>query len=69
MVILGWIDSIWVLFDLTDWLIDRRHCDIKWQKDTLEIREKINAAIQDMPPVDEITQLLSGTCMYIFVQM
>lgn len=46
----------------TDWLLDRRHCDVKWQTGVLEVREKINAAIQDMPPVDEITQLLSGTC-------
>lgn len=37
---------------------------MKWQTAVLEIREKINAAIQDMPPVDEISQLLSGTCMY-----
>ena len=35
---------------------------MKWQTGVLEVREKINAAIQDMPPVDEITQLLSGTC-------
>lgn len=50
---------------ITDWLLDRRHCDMKWQTGVLEIREKINAAIQDMPPVDEISQLLSGTCMVI----
>ena len=47
---------------IIDWLLDRRHCDVKWQAAVLEIREKINAAIQDMPPVDEISQLLSGTC-------
>lgn len=50
---------------ITDWLLDRRHCDVKWQTTVLEIREKINAAIQDMPPVDEISQLLSGTCTVI----
>lgn len=38
---------------------------MKWQTAVLEIREKINAAIQDMPPVDEISQLLSGTCTVI----
>jgi len=46
--------------------LDRRHCDVKWQAAVLEIREKINAAIQDMPPVDEITQLLSGTYINYF---
>ncbi|XP_001634485.2 CDK5 regulatory subunit-associated protein 3 [Nematostella vectensis] len=51
---------------LLDWLLDRRHCDIKWQAAALEIREKINAAIQDMPPVEEITTLLSGTFINYF---
>ncbi|KAJ7381249.1 CDK5 regulatory subunit associated protein 3 [Desmophyllum pertusum] len=51
---------------LLDWLLDRRHCDVKWQTAVLEIREKINAAIQDMPPVDEISQLLSGTYINYF---
>lgn len=51
---------------LLDWLLDRRHCDVKWQTGVLEVREKINAAIQDMPPVDEITQLLSGTYINYF---
>ncbi|PFX23211.1 CDK5 regulatory subunit-associated protein 3-like [Stylophora pistillata] len=51
---------------LLDWLLDRRHCDVKWQTSVLEVREKINAAIQDMPPVDEITQLLSGTYINYF---
>lgn len=52
---------------ISDWLLDRRHCDVKWQTAVLEIREKINAAIQDMPPVDEISQLLSGTCESISI--
>ena len=47
---------------LTDWLIDRRHVNFKWQTAALAIREKINLAIQDMPEVDEIKQLLAGTC-------
>ncbi|XP_067022124.1 CDK5 regulatory subunit-associated protein 3-like isoform X1 [Acropora muricata] len=51
---------------LLDWLLDRRHCDIKWQGVVLEIRQKINAAIQDMPPVEEITQLLSGAYINYF---
>ncbi|EDO42422.1 predicted protein [Nematostella vectensis] len=51
---------------LLDWLLDRRHCDVKWQAAALDIREKINAAIQDMPPVEEITTLLSGTFINYF---
>jgi hypothetical protein len=48
-------------------LIDRRHCQSKWQDSALVIREKINEAIQDMPAVDEIMQLLSGSCMYFLI--
>lgn len=51
---------IWV--SATDWLVDRRHCTLKWQSLVLTIREKINAAIQDMPESQEIAQLLSGSC-------
>ncbi|CAN7980815.1 unnamed protein product, partial [Ixodes pacificus] len=47
---------------LLDWLISRRHCNKDWQAKALVVREKINAAIQDMPEVEEITNLLSGTC-------
>ena len=52
----------------SEWLIDRSHCDAKWQATSMTIREKINAAIQDMPAVEEITQLLSGTCRCTFHQ-
>lgn len=45
-----------------DWLVDRRHCNLKWQSLVLTIREKINAAIQDMPESEEIARLLSGSC-------
>lgn len=45
-----------------DWLVDRRHCNLKWQNVVKDIREKINAAIQDMPENEEIKQLLSGSC-------
>ena len=51
---------IWV--SAIDWLVDRRHCNLKWQSLVLTIREKINAAIQDMPESQEIAQLLSGSC-------
>uniref|UniRef100_A0AAR2KZB1 CDK5 regulatory subunit associated protein 3 n=1 Tax=Pygocentrus nattereri TaxID=42514 RepID=A0AAR2KZB1_PYGNA len=48
------------------WLVDRRHCSLKWQSAVMAIREKINAAIQDMPENDEIKQLLSGSYIHYF---
>nr|XP_055113304.1 CDK5 regulatory subunit-associated protein 3 isoform X5 [Symphalangus syndactylus] len=51
---------------LRDWLVDRRHCSLKWQSLVLTIREKINAAIQDMPESEEIAQLLSGSYIHYF---
>lgn len=42
--------------------MDRRHCNLKWQSRVQAIREKINAAIQDMPENQEIKQLLDGAC-------
>ncbi|EPQ05082.1 CDK5 regulatory subunit-associated protein 3 [Myotis brandtii] len=49
-----------------NWLVDRRHCNLKWQSLVLTIREKINAAIQDMPESEEIAQLLSGSYIHYF---
>ncbi|KAM9112821.1 CDK5 regulatory subunit-associated protein 3 isoform 1-T1 [Pangshura tecta] len=51
---------------LLDWLVDRRHCNLKWQSHVLTIREKINAAIQDMPESEELKQLLSGSYIHYF---
>ncbi|MED6269686.1 CDK5 regulatory subunit-associated protein 3 [Characodon lateralis] len=51
---------------LLDWLLDRRHCNIKWQSTVKTVREKINAAIQDMPENEEIKQLLSGSYIHYF---
>nr|XP_040032840.1 CDK5 regulatory subunit-associated protein 3 isoform X2 [Gasterosteus aculeatus aculeatus] len=51
---------------LLDWLLDRRHCNLKWQTAVKEIREKINAAIQDMPENEEIKHLLSGSYIHYF---
>ncbi|XP_061764113.1 CDK5 regulatory subunit-associated protein 3 isoform X2 [Nerophis ophidion] len=51
---------------LLDWLVDRRHCNLKWQNDVKVIREKINAAMQDMPESEEIKQLLSGSYIHYF---
>nr|XP_057924425.1 CDK5 regulatory subunit-associated protein 3 isoform X1 [Doryrhamphus excisus] len=51
---------------LLDWLIDRRHCNLKWQNGIKVIREKINAAMEDMPENEEIKQLLSGSYIHYF---
>ncbi|XP_068775482.1 CDK5 regulatory subunit-associated protein 3 isoform X4 [Struthio camelus] len=51
---------------LLDWLVDRRHCNLKWQSQVLAIREKINGAIQDMPENEEIKQLLAGSYIHYF---
>ena len=51
---------------LLDWLISRRHCNQQWQENIFVIREKINLALQDMPAVDEILQLLQGTYINYF---
>uniref|UniRef100_A0A8D3BJM2 CDK5 regulatory subunit associated protein 3 n=1 Tax=Scophthalmus maximus TaxID=52904 RepID=A0A8D3BJM2_SCOMX len=51
---------------LLDWLLDRRHCNLKWQSAVKGIREKINVAIQDMPENEEIKQLLSGSYIHYF---
>ncbi|XP_048870236.1 CDK5 regulatory subunit-associated protein 3 [Brienomyrus brachyistius] len=51
---------------LLDWLVDRRHCNLKWQGAVMAIREKINSAIQDMPENEEIKQLLSGSYIHYF---
>ncbi|NXG58770.1 CK5P3 protein, partial [Hemiprocne comata] len=54
------------VFPLADWLVDRRHCNLKWQSQVLVIREKINVAIQDMPENQEIKQLLEGAYLHYF---
>ncbi|XP_033733350.1 CDK5 regulatory subunit-associated protein 3-like [Pecten maximus] len=51
---------------LLDWLINRRHCDKEWHTAMTVIRKKINQAIQDMPAMEEITQLLEGTYVNYF---
>ena len=58
-------ETKWNCTSFSDWLVDRRHCQQKWQDKASGIREKINTAIQDMPPNQEITDLLSGTCMLL----
>ncbi|XP_066554930.1 CDK5 regulatory subunit-associated protein 3 [Amia ocellicauda] len=51
---------------LLDWLVDRRHCGLQWQGAAQEVREKITAAMQDMPENQEIKELLSGAYIHYF---
>nr|XP_028559013.1 CDK5 regulatory subunit-associated protein 3 isoform X1 [Podarcis muralis] len=51
---------------LLDWLVDRRHCSLKWQGQVRTVREKIVLAMQDMPENEEIKQLLSGSYIHYF---
>jgi len=46
-----------------DWLLSRRHCSQNWPHMIVPVREKINAAIQDMPAVEDVANLLRGTCL------
>ncbi|NWR90583.1 CK5P3 protein, partial [Furnarius figulus] len=51
---------------LLDWLVDRRHCSLKWQSQVQLIRQRIDVAIQDMPENQEIKQLLDGAYLHYF---
>ncbi|XP_015267927.1 PREDICTED: CDK5 regulatory subunit-associated protein 3 [Gekko japonicus] len=51
---------------LLDWLVDRRHCSLKWQVQVRTVREKIAVAIQDMPENEEIKRLLAGSYIHYF---
>lgn len=51
---------------LLEWLLDRRHCKKDWQAQVALVREKINAAIQDMPENESIKELLSGSYLNYF---
>ncbi|XP_022655057.1 CDK5 regulatory subunit-associated protein 3-like isoform X2 [Varroa destructor] len=51
---------------LLEWLVSRRHCSKDWQKNLVPVREKINIAIQDMPELDEVRELLSGSFINYF---
>ncbi|XP_071433375.1 CDK5 regulatory subunit-associated protein 3 isoform X2 [Pithys albifrons albifrons] len=51
---------------LLDWLVDRRHCSLRWQSQVQLIRQRIDVAIQDMPENQEIKQLLDGAYLHYF---
>ncbi|NXM05882.1 CK5P3 protein, partial [Tyrannus savana] len=49
-----------------DWLVDRRHCSLRWQSQVQLIRHRIDLAIRDMPENQEIKQLLEGSYLHYF---
>ncbi|NWV27072.1 CK5P3 protein, partial [Origma solitaria] len=51
---------------LLDWLLDRRHCSVRWQSQAQLIRQRIQAALQDMPENQEIKELLQGSHLHSF---
>eukprot|EP00117_Sycon_ciliatum_P029533 scpid75857/ scgid1549/ CDK5 regulatory subunit-associated protein 3 len=51
---------------LLDWLIDRRHCTVKWPVAHQEIRTRIDTAVQDMPDEEEITKLIRSSSIDYF---
>ena len=34
---------------LLDWLIDRRHCDVRWHHQLRQIREKVSQSLSGLP--------------------
>ncbi|XP_074413745.1 CDK5 regulatory subunit-associated protein 3 isoform X3 [Zonotrichia albicollis] len=51
---------------LLDWLLDRRHCGRRWPAQVAAVRERIRAALQDMPEHPEIRELLQGSYLHYF---
>ncbi|XP_056368264.1 CDK5 regulatory subunit-associated protein 3 isoform X2 [Oenanthe melanoleuca] len=51
---------------LMDWLLDRRHCGRRWQAQVQAVRERMQAALQDMPEHPEIRELLRGSFLHYF---
>jgi len=51
---------------MSDWLISRRICNRNWHDKISEVREKIAAAITDMPEHPEIKDILTATNIHYF---
>ncbi|ESP02849.1 hypothetical protein LOTGIDRAFT_230360 [Lottia gigantea] len=52
---------------LLDWLINRRHCNNKWQGEAMKIKEKLNKTVKDIPDDDaEISDLITDQNMNYF---
>nr|XP_047906779.1 CDK5 regulatory subunit-associated protein 3 [Anser cygnoides] len=51
---------------LLDWLLDRRHCGRRWQAQARAVRQRMEAALRDMPEHPEIRRLLAGTALHYF---
>ncbi|NWT56316.1 CK5P3 protein, partial [Erythrocercus mccallii] len=51
---------------LLEWLQDRRHCGRRWRAQLQRVRERIQAALGDMPEHPEIRELLRGSYLHYF---
>lgn len=53
-----------------DWLIDRRHCDLRWHRQLQELKPKIRASLLSLPKnEDTISRILNkegNTCMVLY---
>uniref|UniRef100_H1A2T8 CDK5 regulatory subunit associated protein 3 n=1 Tax=Taeniopygia guttata TaxID=59729 RepID=H1A2T8_TAEGU len=55
-----------LLSPIPDWLQDRRHCGRRWPAQVAQVRERIRAALQDMPEHPEIRALLQDSYLHYF---
>lgn len=51
---------------LLDWLVDRRHCTLKWQQSAASVKDMVNVAMQDISNVEEVKEILSGSGINYF---
>ena len=46
---------------MLDWLVDRRHCSIKWQKTANSVHLAVKKASKQSEDDEDLTRFLSGT--------
>ncbi|CAI9719934.1 Hypothetical predicted protein [Octopus vulgaris] len=51
---------------LTDWLINRRHCQQNWPASALVVRDKINQALKTLPDVNEVVDIMKNSKITYF---
>jgi len=51
---------------LVEWLISRRHCNIKWKTKAEIVKAKIVAALKDMPATKDMESLVEGSCFHYY---
>ncbi len=46
----------------SDWLIDRRHCDVKWHSDSKLIKEKLLIAVKELSSSEQFVWINEIEC-------